>query len=97
MARPTIDDLLSAIRRLPLDERLRLVELVARDTSEDTPKPAPAVEPLSPLGLMADEPEVVDQMCSLVYQARTTARMRAQLPWAQWVERGPSGPIDDED
>jgi hypothetical protein len=25
---------------------------------------------------MADDPELVDEMCSLVYQARTTARMR---------------------
>jgi hypothetical protein len=76
---------------------LRLIERVARDASEDTPKPAPAIETASLLGLMADEPEVVDQMSSLVYQARSTTRMRAQLAWAQWVERGPSGPIDDED
>lgn len=78
MASPSTDELLAAIRRLPLDERRRLIERAVHDADEDTPKPAPVgVSPApSLLGLMADEPELVDQMCSLVYQARTTARMR---------------------
>ena len=76
MAQPNMDDLLAAIRRLPLEDRLRLIERVARDASEDTPKPVPAAASPSLLGLMADEPDVVDEMCALVYQARSTARMR---------------------
>jgi hypothetical protein len=41
VAAPTKDDLLEAIRRLPLDERLRLIQQAAREADEDTPKPAP--------------------------------------------------------
>lgn len=40
MAPPTKDDLLEAIRRLPLDERLRLIQQAAREADEDRPKPA---------------------------------------------------------
>ena len=29
------------------------------------------------LGLMGDEPELVDQVCSLAYEARRTAHLRA--------------------
>ena len=77
MASPRTDELLAAIRRLPLDERRRLIERAVHEADEDTPRPPP-VGPSAPplLGLMADAPELVDEMCSLVYQARTTARMR---------------------
>jgi hypothetical protein len=79
MAAPTLDDLLAAIRRLPLDERLRLIERAAHEAAEDTPKPAQVSDSRVPslLGLMADEPDLVDQMCSFVYQARHSSRMRA--------------------
>ena len=40
VAAPTKDDLLEAIRRLPLDERLRLIRQAAHEADEDTPKPA---------------------------------------------------------
>jgi hypothetical protein len=72
-----MDELLAAIRRLPFDERLRLIERAAHDAAEDTPRPG-AVQTAAPsmLALMADEPELVDRMCSAVYEARTRARMR---------------------
>ena len=78
MAAPTLDELLAAIRRLPRDERLRLIERAAHETAEDTPRPAPVGDSRVPslLGLMADEPDLVDPMCSIVYQARRSARMR---------------------
>lgn len=78
MASPSTDELLAAIRRLPLDERRRLIVRAMHDADEDTPKPPSVGASSAPslLGLMADDPELVDQMCSLVYQARTTARMR---------------------
>jgi hypothetical protein len=74
----SIDEILATIRRLPLDERLALIERAAREAAEDTPKPGAVatVEP-SLIGLMADDPELVDRMCAMVYQARSTARMRA--------------------
>lgn len=76
MASPSVDELLAAIRKLPLDERRTLIERARRDTEQDTPEPPPAVHAASLLALMADEPDVVDEMCSLVYAARGTARMR---------------------
>jgi hypothetical protein len=76
MATPTIDELLAAIRQLPLSERRTLIARATRDADQDTPRPPPARQPASLLGLMADEPEVVDEMCSVVYEARQTARMR---------------------
>lgn len=77
MATPKLDELLAAIRDLPLDERQRLIEQAAREVADDTPKPGPVGEAAtSVIGLMADEPDIVDQMCSIVYQARSEARMR---------------------
>jgi hypothetical protein len=73
VTQPTIEELIAAIRRLPLTERMRLIERVAHEASEDTPRP-PGVSSL--IGLMADEPDVVDEMCANVYQARSRARMR---------------------
>lgn len=77
MATSTIDELLAAIRQLPIDERRALIDRATRDADQDTPRPPPAAQPASLLGLMADEPEIVNKMCSLVYDARKTARMRA--------------------
>jgi hypothetical protein len=74
-----IDELLERIRSLPLEERLRLIERAAHEAAEDTPKPSSVVESRVPrmLGLMADEPDLVDEICALAYQARTRARMRS--------------------
>ena len=78
MASPSVDELLTAIRHLPLEDRLRLIERAAHEASEDTPAPPETcqVSPRPLLGLMADEPDVVDEMCSLAYEARSKAQMR---------------------
>jgi hypothetical protein len=78
MATPTMHELLAAIRSLPLNERLKLIEKATQEASEDTPTPAPVAitAPPSLLGLMADEPELIDRMCELAYEARNAARMR---------------------
>lgn len=79
MASPKTDELLAAIRRLPLDERLRLIEKATSEATEDTPKPARVANASAPslLGLMSDDPELVDRVCAIAYQARSAARMRA--------------------
>jgi hypothetical protein len=68
----------TAPRRLPLDERARLIERAAHQAAQDTPKAPPVRESSTPslLGLVADEPDRVERLCSMVYQARSTARMR---------------------
>jgi hypothetical protein len=75
MAVSTTDELLAAIRRLPLDERLRLIEKATNDAAEDTPKPAQVAEKAAPplLGLMADDAKLVDEVCAIAYQARSQA------------------------
>ena len=115
-----IDEILATIRRLSLQDRLRLIERAANEAAEDTPRPAAVAPPSKPsvddrlaarltpaagvgpvsvgnmghaittgalgsgssrgaslLGLMGDEPELVDQVCSLAYEARRAAHLRA--------------------
>jgi len=89
-----LDEILATIRRLPLPERLRLIERASLEAAE-----APGVGPVSLqdmdraiaegasgsrnasaaslLGLMADDPDLVDQVCSIAYEARRTAHLRA--------------------
>lgn len=110
-----IDEILATIRRLPLQDRLHLIERAANEAAEDTPRPAGVADDLlaarltpaagvgpvtvqnenmdhaiatgapgsgnargaSLIGLMGDEPALVDQVCSLAYEARRTAHLRA--------------------
>lgn len=78
MATFTAEEILAAIRRLPLEERLRLLARAEHEAAEDTPKPAPVIDtqPPSLLGLMADEPGLVDDVCSLAYGSRVSAHLR---------------------
>jgi len=80
MTAKTLDEILSEIRALPLAERLRVIERVAHEVAEVTPDtPAVSIGPAgvpSLLGLMADEPELVDEMCALAYDLRAEARPR---------------------
>jgi hypothetical protein len=78
MASLTSNELLAAIRRLPLEERARIIAQATRDVEEDTPSPplATADANRSLLGLFSDEPDLADAVCSLAYESRTTARMR---------------------
>jgi hypothetical protein len=73
-----IDQLLAKIRSLPLEERGRLIERAAHEAVADTPKASIVAESRVPrmLGLMADEPDLVDEICAMVYRARRVARMR---------------------
>jgi hypothetical protein len=71
-----MDELLAAIRRLPLDQRLALIERAGREASADTPQPPAVARGPSLLGLMGDELELVDRVCAIVYESRATARMR---------------------
>jgi hypothetical protein len=78
MAVLTSNELLAAIRSLPIDERVRIIEQAARDIEEDTLRPpvaaAASAQPL--VGLFSDEPSLIDEVCNLAYESRNTAHMR---------------------
>jgi hypothetical protein len=66
-----VDQLLQSLRRLPVPERLRLVEQVIHELA-DAPfavEPAESAAP-SPLGLFADDPAEVDEMMKIVRENR---------------------------
>jgi hypothetical protein len=67
--------ILEAIRALPREDRVRVVEAAIRELADD--RSAPEGDPRAIIGMMADEPDVMDRVCELVMQARGTSRMRA--------------------
>jgi len=69
---PTV--ILNAIRSLPRAEQLRLVARVIHELADDGPRPQG--DPHALIGMMADEPELMDQVCELAMQARSKSRMR---------------------
>lgn len=68
-----------AIRSLPVPERLRLVERVVHDVVE-TPVPGKSSPKPSLLGLFADEPEVIDEICSQALRDRGVRRLACTGP-----------------
>jgi hypothetical protein len=78
MAVLTSNELLAAIRSLPLDERVRVIEQATREIEEDTPRPpvAAAASSRSLVGLFSDDPNLVDEVCNFAYESRDSARMR---------------------
>ncbi len=67
--------ILEALRALPREERMRLLDLAARELAEDDVEPSG--DPNALLGMMADEPELMDRVCKAAMQARSTSRMRS--------------------
>jgi hypothetical protein len=64
----------AAILALPVPERLKLVERVVHDVAEPESKATGAADAARLVGMMADEPEVMDQARNL--RARLTVRAR---------------------
>ena len=69
------EQIFQAIRSLPVPERLRLVERVVHDLAEVSAA-QPASEPALLLGLFADEPDLVDDVCRAVMDARKRDPLR---------------------
>jgi hypothetical protein len=68
-----VDEIYEAIRRLTPNDRLRLVEKVVHDVADgERVRPDPAAI----IGMMADEPDVMDEVDHLVTMARGASRMR---------------------
>lgn len=72
-----MDELLAAIRRLPLAKRLELIERAGHEAAVDSPTPPPVTDGPSLVGLMGDEPELIDHVCATAYEARQRAQMRS--------------------
>lgn len=74
-----VDQIFEAIQRLPVPDRLRLVERVVHelaDTSMDTAQKKPPENRRSPLGLFADNPDAVDAMMETVRENRRRWKLR---------------------
>jgi hypothetical protein len=72
------------VRSLPVQDRLRLVERIVHEIAETSPVATPPARPkVSPVGWLADEPELADQFEQLMAEVRARGRVR--------------GPGDDED
>lgn len=72
-----IEEIYSAVSSLPLPDRLRLVERVVHDAVEaSTTETRVAEGKRSLIGLFAEEPELIDKVCRLAMEERTTRRLR---------------------
>ncbi len=73
-----IEEIYTAVRSLPLLDRLRLVELVVHDAVEASDKGlAPVGEGNgSMIGLFAEEPDLIDEVCRMAMEDRATRPLR---------------------
>jgi hypothetical protein len=73
------DAIFAAIRRLPLDDRLRLLALAQDEVAQDTLKPAAVPEVKTPplLEPIGDESGLVAPVSSTAYEVRRTAGAHA--------------------
>jgi hypothetical protein len=75
----TVEELVEEVRSFPVADRLRLVERIVHelaDASAREPAAAPPRPKLSPIGWLADEPELADQLEKLTAEARARGRAR---------------------
>jgi hypothetical protein len=68
-------DILEAIRALPREDRVRLVQRAMAELALGDAEPFG--DPAAIIGMMADEPDVMDRVCDAVMQARGRSHMRA--------------------
>lgn len=84
MTESQIEQLVAAVRALPAAERVRVARRVieslpAEDrvrVTQDVPLSPVETAAASMLGLFADEPELVDEVCRQVYADRARAQPR---------------------
>jgi len=79
VATKSFEEILAQIRSLPLADRRKVIERATHEVAEDTPAPSgvePRVSVPNLIGLMEDEPELVDEVCTLAYQMRAEAHPR---------------------
>jgi hypothetical protein len=71
----SIDQIYGAVRSLPVTDRLRLVERVVHDVIATPREPAGADgDPL--IGLFAQEPDLIDEVCRIALEDRMSRPLR---------------------
>ena len=71
-----INDILEAIRSLTREERNRLAEQLRRELDEEALSKAGAVDPGAIIGLFADKPELIDEVCESAMLSRERDPLR---------------------
>ena len=73
-----IEEIYSVARSLPLPDRLRLAERLVHDAVEASGREsAPGEGEDSMIGLFADEPDLIDEVCRMAMEDRATRPLRA--------------------
>jgi hypothetical protein len=70
VADTNVDEIYTAIRGLPITERLKLVERVVHDITEAHATGPVKRDPRAIIGAFADIPDVVDEICEAAMAAR---------------------------
>jgi hypothetical protein len=73
----TVDAVVDEVRAFPVAERLRIVERIVHEIAEASVGAAPPRPPkISPVGWLADEPELADQLEKIWAETRAQGRVR---------------------
>ena len=71
-----IEDILEAIRSLSSEERDRLAERLRRELDEEARSAKGRLDPKAIIGLFADDPDLIDQVCESAMQSRERDPLR---------------------
>jgi hypothetical protein len=73
----SLEAIYAAILALPVPERLKLVERVVHDVAESESTTPKGADPAGLLGMMADEPELMDDVMAHARRLRARLALRA--------------------
>jgi hypothetical protein len=76
VASSNLDEILNAIRGLPVPERLKLVERVVHEITESQAASNPRRDPHAVIGSFADIEDVMEQVCEAAMVARERDPLR---------------------
>lgn len=75
----TVEELFEEVRSFPVADRLRLVERIVHEIADASPSAPEAPSPrakVSPIGWLADDPELANQLEKLTAEARARGKAR---------------------
>ena len=71
-----INDILEAARSLSREERSTLSRQLGRELDEESPSQANGIDPAAIIGLFADEPALIDEVCESAMRSRERSPLR---------------------